>query len=974
MYFSENSNLLKINEGVLPNSGLRRGQVGALHSLAANLIERHEPLIVSLPTGYGKTAVITATGFLAKARRILFVTPTAALRKQGAQAFRSMATLKRLGCLPEDALTPIVKIIESQVTSTEEWETYRDADVVVCTPNSASPEFPGIPAPPDDLFDLVLIDEGHHSPAKTWAAMIRGVHNANHILFTATPFRRDRRQIPGRLIFNYSLRKAVEESAFGRVTFEPVVVELASLEQTKNAALIARAVEIFRRDQAAGFEHRLFARTDRIAAAEELAEQYVAAGLRVAAVSSRKSRTHIAEIEQKLESGELDGIVCVDMFGEGYDFPRFKIAVLHSAHKSLVPTLQFIGRFARTNDQHTGDATFIAIPREVDTESIGLYREGVDWDVLLANVVEARQQLALQERETLLAFAQTANPSADYESVNPGSFRLSQHLACYRVQAAPDFSQPPETLKALQVTNSWKSEDGTTCLILAKSVKKPAWYLEEHLIDAQHECFLLKHFPDSGTLFITATERSERFYAEIIDFFFDGKAMSLSLEQVRKVLNGMTDQVFYNIGIRNLSPTTTAESYRIVTGSSADRGIRETDAVNFSQGHFMGKGLTDGEAEVIGASAGGRVWSSGKLSIPETLEWMEELHARITANEINIGRSGLDLLTFGETLDRIPENTCMADWSRETYKDDPHVYIYQGANLVKTTCILDLEIRTISVAPDGTQLTFQIGDDSFAKNIVYYLRQHPQYVSNSAFQFEVAVRGSNPVPIEEWLEDNQLRFFTQDLDSFERSTLQRRPLRTDVRPESLLADNWTGCETTVEFDQENPGRQTVQRFLANALLALPDISFVVHDHRSGEAADFIVAKELPTGKLEISLYHCKGAGGEVPSGERVGDVYELAGQSIKSVRFQGKEQLLKHLERRTLARPGGGHSPFLFGERTAALELIEQYEPIDLVLVVYAVQPGLSAGNLNENVRRIMAAANDSLASQNVTLRWKISE
>jgi hypothetical protein len=124
--------------------------------------------------------------------------------------------------------------------------------------------------------------------------------------------------------------------------------------------------------------------------------------------------------------------------------------------------------------------------------------------------------------------------------------------------------------------------------------------------------------------------------------------------------------------------------------------------------------------------------------------------------------------------------------------------------------------------------------------------------------------------------------------------------------------------------------------------------------------------------LEVSLYHCKAAGG-APSGERVDDVYELAGQSIKSGRFQKRDELVRHLRRRTTPGVGRGHSPFLRGDLPGAVALLETYAPIDLVLVVYAVQPGLSAAALTDNVRAIVASANDSLSSQNVALYWQVS-
>lgn len=71
----------------------------------------------------------------------------------------------------------------------------RNFDVVVATPMSISPAIDDIPAPPpDDIFDLILIDEAHHSPAATWNEIIEAFPEAKKILFTATPFRRDKKK------------------------------------------------------------------------------------------------------------------------------------------------------------------------------------------------------------------------------------------------------------------------------------------------------------------------------------------------------------------------------------------------------------------------------------------------------------------------------------------------------------------------------------------------------------------------------------------------------------------------------------------------------------------------------------------------------------------------------------------------------------------------------------------------------------
>lgn len=70
--------------------------------------------------------------------------------------------------------------------------------------------------------------------------------------------------------------------------------------------------------------------------------------LRLSIITGDKSLRYAKKVIEQLENGELDGIICVNMLGEGFNFPQLKIAAIHSPHRSLSVTLQFVGRFART--------------------------------------------------------------------------------------------------------------------------------------------------------------------------------------------------------------------------------------------------------------------------------------------------------------------------------------------------------------------------------------------------------------------------------------------------------------------------------------------------------------------------------------------------------------------------------------------------------------------------------------------------
>ena len=186
-YFQTNQTFIDFfpNDGL----GLRPPQLGAASSLLALSTQKEmEPAIIVLPTGTGKTAVLQLAPFLWKAKRVLVITPSRLVREQIVDGFRELALLKKLGVLSDDMPSPKVLSVDKKIGNKNTWEDCRDFDVVVATPNSVSPSIEDIPALPADLFDVLLIDEAHHSPAKSYTAIINAMPNAKKGLFTATSF------------------------------------------------------------------------------------------------------------------------------------------------------------------------------------------------------------------------------------------------------------------------------------------------------------------------------------------------------------------------------------------------------------------------------------------------------------------------------------------------------------------------------------------------------------------------------------------------------------------------------------------------------------------------------------------------------------------------------------------------------------------------------------------------------------------
>lgn len=178
-YFVERQEEIRYTRATDGRPGLRSSQRGALHSISAHFTLHRQPAVVVLPTGAGKTAVMMLTPYVLGARRALVITQSRFVRDQITQDYQALRTLKDVRVLPQDLPAPALFENRKMVRTPEAWDALRPYDVVVATPRSVSPAQKGIPAPPEDLFDLVLIDEAHHSPAPTWNAVIEA--------FPATP-------------------------------------------------------------------------------------------------------------------------------------------------------------------------------------------------------------------------------------------------------------------------------------------------------------------------------------------------------------------------------------------------------------------------------------------------------------------------------------------------------------------------------------------------------------------------------------------------------------------------------------------------------------------------------------------------------------------------------------------------------------------------------------------------------------------
>lgn len=944
--------------------GFRRPQAGALHAIAAHFTGHRQPAIVTMPTGSGKTAVLSATPFVLRSERALVLTPSRLVREQIAGNLSALKGLRELGAIGAEIPAPRVITVRQRVADASGWEAFADGDVVVGIPASLNSSRNRAPRAPKDLFDLVLVDEAHHSAAKSWRELLDQFPTAHHVLFTATPFRRDRREIDGRFVYTYELRDAFSDGVFGRLEYRPVDPVQG---ENPDVAIARMAAVTLTDDRVAALDHRLMVRTGSRTRADELAAIYRDnTDLRLETVLGNHSLRHVTRVIQRLSRGEIDGIICVDMLGEGFDLPTLKVAALHAPHKSLAVTLQFIGRFARTTAPNLGRATFLALASEMLIERERLYRQGAAWEEIIPNLSSARVREERETREVLETF-EDARPKGATATADSGLADLSLHaLKPYHhvkiLRAGPDVDLttvvafPP----GLEVVFQRFSADHAAVVYVTRQVWRPDWSTVEHFDGVAYELFVIHHHRDSGLLFICTSRRVDQIYQCLAAAYAapgSPPLRGLSHAKLNKVLLDLDSPRFFHIGKKNALAANRAVSYETLAGPNADEAIAQSDARAYRRGHWFCSAKEDGVDITIGLSSASKVWSNAATRIPQLIGWCGRLARKIMSERTATTASGLDILTTGEEATAIPAGVLYASWHPSVYTYPIAIRYDRSGGATTRRQLLDFELQIEKA--DLRSVTFTIRDDSitYRASFSYDTERciEPDPTNSVDLVFDGVMDGMS---LTTYLNERPPLFYTADFTCLDAFTLHRPQLETlnAFDPERFETPDWVtaGVDIMHEVGPPTPKGKSVHAYLERELAA-GSADVVFYDHGSGEIADFVTLA-IRGNETHVTLYHCKGSGDEKP-GERVEDAYEVCGQVAKSTAWAERRRLLSTISRRFASR--GGESRFVKGDIDTARHALGDGRYVRLVMQIVAVQPGLSKAKLSGKVGAILAAADD---------------
>lgn len=311
-------------------SNLRRCQQGsiriALSYLRKPLTETAKACLVSLPTGAGKSGVISVISHKASQKKVLVLCHRRAVCDQLYSEIKGKFFDERT-----NGSKIKLKNVFDNVDDLSKNGIYVSTFQKLQTLNTTEL---------DKLkkeIDLIIIDEGHSEPSPVWRTLVRGM-NAHKIVITATPYRNDLFQFDVSEDFSYiyTFEKALSDNVLKEPIFESIEAKnlIASirsfLDENPNTKCIIKCKN---KNEIEKYYDQLNSDFNVLAIHDQL---------------KKDPRSNVkSAVPANLKNSQYEVIIHQRKLDEGVDIPQAKLLVLTYNVNSGRELVQTIGRVVR---------------------------------------------------------------------------------------------------------------------------------------------------------------------------------------------------------------------------------------------------------------------------------------------------------------------------------------------------------------------------------------------------------------------------------------------------------------------------------------------------------------------------------------------------------------------------------------------------------------------------------------------------
>jgi len=361
------------------NEALREPQRDAYLRVSEFFGAGKNKAIIQIPVGCGKSGLAALLPLGMARGRILIISPNLTIKDGLYEAMditnRQKCFWRKTGTLSDSQMIagPLACTLETGNISVAE-----KAHVVITNIHQLATNVDKwLTQFPDNFFDMIVIDEAHHSAAESWKKVLDRFPKAKIVHMTATPFRSDRQEIDGELVYRYPFRSATLKGYIKRlkasyIAPSEIVLEFKDKQGKKytldevlklkeedwfsreialaklcNQHIVDSSLQKLEELRQTGTQHQLIAVACTINHAKDIRAMYRERGYSADVIHSQQDEQEQKKILADLKNGTLDCIIQVQMLGEGFDHPKLSVAAIFRPFRTLAPYIQFVGRIMR---------------------------------------------------------------------------------------------------------------------------------------------------------------------------------------------------------------------------------------------------------------------------------------------------------------------------------------------------------------------------------------------------------------------------------------------------------------------------------------------------------------------------------------------------------------------------------------------------------------------------------------------------